>query len=456
MKRADSHPGRRPALGPAPASRRTPPRGVASLVVVLLLFFLTALVAVYTSRNMIFEQRTSANQYRSTQAFEAAEAGLNWALAQLNGGRIDASCRPSASASDVSFRARYIETIDARGDITLKTLPGSTDPPLAACVFDPDPAVNDWRCDCPGTTAPTLPTVASAGAKPMFRIRFEYLPAPSTRRDVIRIVSAGCTRADAACLAQNPTAPAGDAMAVLTHVVTLRSGMSTVPTAALTARGNVDGGTGALQLINTDPASNGMTIHAGGTPSGNLQLTSLPGTPPEESTGTGDSRLAGFASGQRMFSSRFGMSAAMHQAQPGAVRLDCSAGCNAAQVNGAARDNPGKAIWLDGNLDVDGDIGAAPTGGSLAASELAASRPLLLLVTGTTTLTSGTVHGMIYGRAANWDRGAGTTEVRGALVAEGNFGGSGSQRIVYDPALLAELRTRSGTFVRVPGGWKDF
>ncbi len=439
---------------PGPAQ---PTRGAASLVVVMLLFFLTALVAVYTSRNMIFEQRTSANQYRSTQAFEAAEAGLNWALAQLNGGRIDAACQPSTAATDTSFRARYIDSIDAKGDILLKTLPGSTDRPMAACIFDATD--NEWRCDCPDSAAPVLPTVAGSAAKPMFRVRLDYLPpGPIPRLDMVRIVSAGCTRADPACLSQTPSAPPGDAIAVLSITVTLRSAMSTAPGAPLTARGDVDGGAGPspLRLTNLDIASNGLTLLSGGPQAGNIQVTSLPGTPAEESLGDGDARYAGFADGARMFNTLFGMTPAMHQAQPGAVRLDCTGGCSAGDINTAAQQNPGKAIWVEGNLDMDGDIGAAPIPGTLAGSELAAGRPLLLLVTGTAQLNSGTLYGVIYSRAAIWDRGSGSAEVRGALVAEGRFIGSGGQTITYDPALLAELRTRTGTFVRVPGSWKDF
>ena len=70
--------------------RRTPPRhahGAAALIVVMMLFFVISMVAAYASRNLIFEQKTSANQYRATQAFEAAEAGLEWAAAMLNGAR---------------------------------------------------------------------------------------------------------------------------------------------------------------------------------------------------------------------------------------------------------------------------------------------------------------------------------------------------------------------------------
>ena len=60
-------------------------RGAASLIVVMLLFFVLSLTAAYANRHLIFEQKTSANQSRSTAAFEAAEAGIEWALAQLNG-----------------------------------------------------------------------------------------------------------------------------------------------------------------------------------------------------------------------------------------------------------------------------------------------------------------------------------------------------------------------------------
>jgi len=447
------------SLAKTPAPRRPPaPRGAASLIVVMLLFFLMALVAVYTSRNMIFEQRTSANQYRSSQAFEAAEAGLNWALAQLNGGRIDTACLHTTDTTQTSFRARYIDTIDALGNVTLKdwTTPAGTNAALMpSCIFDPQ--ANIWRCDCPNAAAPTLPSVTAAGAKPIFRVRFEYLSAaPNTRRDVIRIVSAGCSRADPACLAEIPSAPPGDAMAIVSALVTLRSGLSTVPGAALTALGNVSGGAGPLRLTNLDPATQGTTVLSGGDVTGTVAHSSLPGTPAEESVGARDTRLIGFASGARMFGALFGMAPATYSDQPGAVRLDCAAGCNSVTVNAAAAQSPGKMIWISGDLNMNGSIGAAPTPGSLAASELAAGRPVMMVVTGSATLSAGTLFGVIHSLAATWDRGVGTAVVRGALVGGGDFGGSGNQQVIYEPEILNELRTRSGTFVRVPGGWRDF
>ena len=100
----------RPVPGRSPrgaASYRVKQRGAASLVVVLMLFFVIALVSAYTSRNLIFEQRTSVNQYRSSMAFEAAEAGMEWATAMLNGGRMGDDCsEATAAAGSTSFRQR--------------------------------------------------------------------------------------------------------------------------------------------------------------------------------------------------------------------------------------------------------------------------------------------------------------------------------------------------------------
>ena len=101
-------------------------------------------------------------------------------------------------------------------------------------------------------------------------------------------------------------------------------------------------------------------------------------------------------------------------------------------------------IWVEGDLTVDGSIGTA-----LA--------PVVLVVTGQATLASGgVVNGLLYGRAANWDLGAGNGQVLGALVAQGNLTVTGLNLITYNPAILSLLRTRSGSFVRVPGSWQDF
>jgi hypothetical protein len=140
-------------------------RGVATLVVVMVLLFLMALVAAYTSRNLIFEQRTSVNQYRSTQAFEAAEARC----------RMGAGHAQWRGALDrVAPKPRRLAPAHRSGSATS----GST-PPLAWCSPWRRRALpgcvwtnGAWACECPDGTASTLTPPTTGGIAPAFRVRF--------------------------------------------------------------------------------------------------------------------------------------------------------------------------------------------------------------------------------------------------------------------------------------------
>jgi PilX N-terminal len=492
-----------------PGLRRSSPRsagqrGLATLVVVMVLFFIVAMVAAYTSRNLVFEQRASANQYRSTQALEAADAGLQWALAMLNGGRIDDNCQPSNDQNQSSFRARYIDRINYARSMTLSTYGGvgaTREPLMPSCTLDA--ATNGWSCLCPSDAAAALPGVSVAGAagQPFFRIRFALRSA--TRSDVLLVESVGCTRADTKCLSANaPAAPDGDAMAVVTSMVTLRSALATPPGAPLKAAGGIDGGNsaagqGPLRAVNSDPGpppfaasasgatssmniASGVTVIAGGDITGNIRATSVPGTPGATTLRRNDFSLQRLSkvdrSGQtpprsvhdRLFSVVFGMWPDTYQSQPSLLQVDCAGGCTASGIDALARKYPGQAMWLNGDLDVDGDIGSAiavapdPTLQTLVASEVAPNGPVLLIVNGNLTLSSGTVYGLIYRRAPpapaapDWARGLGNTTIRGALISEGSILGGGAQTVIYDAGVLNRLSSRFGSFVRVPGGWKDF
>ena len=89
-------------------------RGIAALGVVMVLFFILAMVGAYTNRNLVFEQRTSANSYRAARSLAAADAAICLRISflfhkcvhfQLATERTVADCRDSSHCIRQFFRA---------------------------------------------------------------------------------------------------------------------------------------------------------------------------------------------------------------------------------------------------------------------------------------------------------------------------------------------------------------
>lgn len=425
--------------------------GAATLAVVMVLFFVVSLVAAYAGRNIIFEQRTSTNQAQGTVAFEAAEAGLEWAMSMLNSPRITDACLPSVSPADQTFRERYLDIDAITGNITPKAsaLPRGK---RAACSIDG----TSISCTCVASDAdPVLPS-ATSGLLPTFVVRFVTLanPAP-TRPGIVRVEVKGCTRPDTACLTTFPAPNPAVCQGTVCAMAALTPGLKSPPVAAITARGSVDGTT-ALEVYNTvfNPTtrSEGITIHAGTATSPvppappAWALQGKPGTPADRTLFVPDPALADPAfTADRMFAASFGVWRETYWQQPGAVKLACAGGCNAAAVRSAATMNPGRVLLADGDVALDDgvDIGTL-------------TDPIVLVVKGNLTFSGGTtLYGFVYAETANW-AGSGAGTIRGAAVAENNLSGGGGFKVVYEPTVLDSLYRRTGSFVRAPASWRDF
>jgi hypothetical protein len=434
----------------APAGSRRAQRGAATLIVVMVLFFVLAMVAGYTGRNLIFEQRTSANQYRSTMSFEAADAGLEWAIARLNSGRIDANCQPSANVADPSFRERYINISATDGTITVPNAVlgvGGGVYSWPSCVFNGV----DWVCSCPALgAAAAVAAPPGAGPFPAFRVRFismGYPALPPARASVVRIEVRGCTTVDNTCL-DFPGPSDSECRGTVCANVALFYGVKTLPEAALTARGNIDLGGAAMSVFNSAPGTSGVTLQAGGAVNrAGLNLHGPPGSPGQRTVVDNDAGLSHVAfNANRMFAAVFGVWRETYWAQPAAVTLPCGVGgCTTLQIRNAALLNPGRVILAQGDVAFDGggDVGSV-------------ADPVVVVASGNVTFSAPTnVFGLVYSGAANWAT-AGAGQIRGAAVGEGNIGGGWTPTIVYDRAVLERLRWRTGSFVKVPGSWRDF
>ena len=414
-------------------------RGAAALIVTMALFFAMLLVAAFANRNLVFEQRTSTNQYRSTQAFEAAEAGLEWALAQLNSPqRIGTDCLAAADATAPSFRRRYLTQATGNTGFAGTTwLDGTVATPLQPSCVRTD---TGWNCSCPAQGPATLVAPTGRGPNPAFTLQFLAGGKPG----MVRVVSRGCTSLAGACVPGSATT--ADASARVEVALALLPALGTPPAAPLTVRGRVNA-TAALGVHNPDAASGGIALHAGaGVNAPLIRVTAPAGASMAEAWAGNDPSLAALTP-DRFFASYFGLDKSGWKNQPMVRVLNCSGNCGAALVEAVNAAGGSAMIWVNGDLTLEGPV-------VLGSPE----HPVVIVVEGAARLSGAVhLHGVVYGASASWDNAAPPSALlRGALIAEGDFSGNGAADLFYDAAVLAALKSQGGSFARVSGSWRDF
>ena len=426
--------------------------GLAALTVVMILFFVMAMVAAYTNRNLIFEQRISTNSYRANRALEAADAGVEWTVALLNGGRIDASCRPSIAVTDNDFRRRYHTDApsnpNGEGGYDLAWGVVDTNRVYPACVNRE--GVLSCVCRSVGGAVEAIGGVAD-GLGSAFRIEF-LRPGNEVRPGAMGFAARGCASVGTgagACTSQTHDAlPTVDGLSGALTTVGLVRALPIPPIAALTAGAAITGDT--LRISNADPSS-GVTVNAGGSAPDPAALPNVLYTGPAGSSGINWVRDSASLTQLRTeandgwFRKMFGMDRGTYRRQP-AVRI-CTDVCTSASLINIMSGYPRNPIWVVGDLDL--DLNLAPAG------ELGtAQNPVMLIVTGRLTI-SGTavVTGFVHANNIVWAAGAAGARVRGAMVAQDTFAAAGLATLDYDRAVLDLISLRYGSFVRAPGSW---
>jgi len=417
----------------------TKQRGVAALAVTMLLFFVMLLGVGFVNRNLVFEQRASTNQYRSTQAFEAAEAGLEWALAQLSRNqRAGADCLPIADPSATSFRSRQLAFDKPTATFSPQTwLDGTTARPVqAACMR----SGTGWACSCPSAGSHGLAVSAGEPPAAAFNVWFEATGRPG----LVRAMAVGCSNLGGVCAA-DPMTPT-DASTRTQALFALLPALRSVPVAALTTRGAVLADGVAFGAHNTDVASSGVAIHAGGAVSAGSAHLSIPaGAAMSDAIVGHDPQLAGLAS-ERFFATYFGLDQGAWSRRPIVRRIACAGDCTAALLALVANDAEPSLVFVEGNLQ----LGGPAAFGSLV-------RPIVIVASGAIQLSGDvSIFGVVYGSGLTWNGATSQARVRGALIVDGNYKGDATPEIVYDAAVLGLLRSYAGSFTRVNGSWRDF
>ena len=426
-------------------------RGMATLAIALIFLVSMTAVVFFASRNLIFEQKTSANQTRATKAFEAAEAGVEWALANLNNQSriLAATCLvdPAALPANQSFRDR-IATIAS----TLVVTPTGRS---VACVR----TATGLDCNCPdaGNPAP------AAGDGPSFQVAFSTAPLLATgtpQPRLMQIVATGCDSRGSQCIAGGSASDATAQVRILAGVVPM---MINTPASPLTACLGVDLSNAAAGMVitNVNQEVGGVTVNSGGTYSSNttgINLNSVPGSPDAASIYRGDASLAAICpatTGQEssMFFAFFGMTKDDFKAMTESVKtFSCTTAADCETKLSGYIAQGWQYFYITSDLVLSSNT---LTLGTL-------QKPVAIVVggpndnDGDASLTGSIkINGLIYTTDQAWNDTAGDTFVRGAVLAEGNFAASGSMTLLYDKDLLDLLGNAAGPFARVPGSWRD-
>jgi Tfp pilus assembly protein PilX len=430
--------------------------GAAALAVTVMLVFGASIAVFYLNRSLVFEQKTSANQYRSTTALEAAEAGLEWAIGMLNAPYdINTSCALQ-STTNVSFRRKYVQTQWFGSTPNSNVIPAENVFP--GCKI----SGTTLTCSCPNVPSSGTATAAlGTTVQPGFTVALSPVPtnpsnyAGAKDEEAVQVTVHGCTATANACAPGTQTSATGpDAVATVTATVKFRPLLRAGPAAALTCGGYCNPG-GSYNIINTDPSTNGITINAGSTitldPGANT--ATIPGLPPANAQIANDSSLAALYNGDTtcsnssMFQAYFGSTIQQYAAAPSTKSITCTSASECGTAVNAAFADGWRAFYFPSGFSWNNSSGNLGT----------ASDPVTIVTPGSFDINGNiTIHGMVFSNSANLnDFGTGTADIIGAVVVCGNQDSNGNGTIQFDPSVLLNNRRSTAVAVRVNGSWSD-
>lgn len=415
-------------------------RGLGALFTSVILLFLASVFMIAVSRSLLLEQRMSANEVRSKQAFEAAQAGLDAAMNYL---------QSSPRASDQNNDG-------VADDVAAVALANGTTYRYAFCVPQMEGAAAP-------TTAYSCPE--AVGARPVC----DYVDGVAGVADLLP----GFTEADffaTPAIVSCGWSDDGLGRRIVQQSVGVIGGEDTNgPSNPLTAKGSINVG-GSATVVNY---FNNLNIWSGGAidntgasartfvrnpatelpppgtapPTGNTLFNNCNNT--VDSTYTCTSKTAGVEmfdvidrdptlsnlSTDEMFRNTFGM-----------TKTDYA---NTAQVNISGADianldrSGGQSVYIDGSVSLSGTYGSR-------------DKPVKMVINGNLDATGGpTIFGIVY-VTGNISGGGGNVQINGAAVTEQAVSVNGSLTVIYDPTIVRRAGEQVGRPGLIPGTWRDW
>lgn len=394
-------------------------RGLATLLATVVLLISISLMAFYTSQVSVTEQKISSNHYRTQQAFEAAEAGLNSAISNLDMGII----KHAICTGPVIAIAGICEGLNSsRG------------------VGETGHFLGDNQL-----------IVMSDGAD--YRLSFET---SDFHDNIIDITLSGFA-------SDNPSEDNSPNRIVKQSVI-LTPILNYHPPSALIARNTIqldanESITNKTEKVLSSSWSGGGTFHSINTL---VDVTSVDGN----TVGgyyQNDPFLALLSVGndsivpvkKNVFFQNF-FSDSVDRMKSRSLFIDCTSGCNTEDLKGyvseAGSPLSHAIIWIDANnagiyetLIIDEAINIG-TG----------ENPVLLIVEGGVELKSSDFNfiGIMYAMKDIKNEMSG--DILGSLISEASIKSDGEWRVTYSDAVFKKMNDNLSSFTRVTGSWRDF
>ena len=388
--------------------------GAATLLVSMILLIAATLLVLYASNTVVGEQRMSANEVRSKQAFQAAEAGIELSIEHINAGNDFqnvslATLNGRWSSANSSYRVMFCSSaaFPAAQQCADLAAGGIT----SACVA---PAAGDttaWVVGCGWSDD-------NAARKRIVTLVARTEPVPG---DV-----------------NNPLIAKGNVAFGGNPTVTNYFNNLTVWTGATLDN---TGNTGKTVIRKPSSVAGALTSNevVAQVGNGNNVCTQAADLISTTSTGVfgpdviqGDMTLANLTPDQ-FFENFLGTPPNVYKAT---MPDEIVAGGDAGTISAGD-----KVYWVEGNASISQNIGSE-------------GHPVVLVVNGNLSLGgNATIFGVVFVKGDLSVSGG--PVIRGAVLSTGSVSSGGNLNVIYDPDAVGGVNS-IGTFAAMPGTWRDF
>lgn len=425
------------------ATRPGAGRGFVLLGLVAVLGLMGLLAAWGQAAHPLARLRDLNREAMALQARTAADAGLAFALAQLNAPQgTGARCE----ALPVDEAAAWAEPL-LRGSATASASGAARGGASAAnamaqarCAGSAGPnGEARWACDC-GAGEPTGGNRPDGGPDAAFNVALQVLPAPSGSAE---LEAAGCVRRDGDC-ARPPEGAEPAAVRRRLQVVRWPA-LARDPLAVATAGGGIRLGPG-VTVRNDQPSSGGRVLLAGrGIAPNGARVEGLPGAPLADLHGRWDPQDAARPF-DAFVADLLGLPLSRWRQSPRVRWLDCTDA--AAACAGTLQ------AWVRLGVEAVAVRGALALGPGVRLGRI--ERPVVLVVDGPFTLRGpGVLHGAVIAESIHADGRFGDIDWQGVAVARGDLALDGRVVLRRSPDVLSGLAQVDAAVLPLVGSWRD-